>query len=174
MQNEEIQVGAAYTLQVGRNAVQVTVAAEAENGGWLVETHTGRTMTVRSAERFVARVDAPAAPEAADTPASEPEAEPTPETDDARDTGAQGVDTEATGRTMSLLDAAVHLLGRAEGAMQCKDLVDQAREQGLWAPKRGGKTPDRTLYAAILREITTKGDASRFRKVERGHFALNS
>jgi hypothetical protein len=58
--------------------------------------------------------------------------------------------------------------------MRCKDLVEQAREQGLWAPKRGGKTPDRTLYAAILREINTKGDASRFRKVERGHFTLNA
>jgi len=57
--------------------------------------------------------------------------------------------------------------------MQCKDMVERARESGLWAPKRGGKTPDRTLYAAILREINTKGDASRFRKTERGHFALN-
>ena len=58
--------------------------------------------------------------------------------------------------------------------MRCKDLVEQAGEQGLWAPKRGGKTPDRTLYSAILREINTKGDASRFRKATRGHFGLNA
>ena len=173
MQSQEIQVGAAYTLQVGRNAVPVTVTGEIEDGGWLVETHTGRTMTVRSAERFVARVGEPAAPEAADMPATEPEAEPTADGAESGDTSAQGADTEATGQTMGLLDAAVHLLGRADRPMQCKDLVEQAREQGLWAPKRGGKTPDRTLYAAILREITTKGDAARFRKVERGRFALN-
>lgn len=35
----------------------------------------------------------------------------------------------------------------------------------------GGKTPDRTLYAAIAREIVAKGAQSRFRKVERGKFA---
>mgnify|MGYP001769584687 CR=1 FL=1 len=75
---------------------------------------------------------------------------------------------------MSLLDAAVHLLGQAEGAMQCKDLVEQARAQGLWTPRRGGKTPDRTLYAAILRELTGKGEAARFRKAERGRFALRA
>jgi hypothetical protein len=75
---------------------------------------------------------------------------------------------------MSLLAAATHLLGRAEGPMQCKDLVEQARAQGLWAPRRGGKTPDRTLYAAILREITGKGDTARFRKAERGRFALRA
>lgn len=35
----------------------------------------------------------------------------------------------------------------------------------------GGKTPDRTLYAAIAREIAAKGAESRFRKFERGKFA---
>jgi hypothetical protein len=35
-----------------------------------------------------------------------------------------------------------------------------------------GKTPHSTLYAAILREITTKGAASRLIKADRGKFAL--
>ena len=61
-----------------------------------------------------------------------------------------GYERLLTGGSMSLLDAAAHLLGQADEAMRCKDLVDQARESGLWAPKRGGKTPARTLYAAIL------------------------
>jgi len=30
-----------------------------------------------------------------------------------------------------------------------------------------------TVYAAVLREIRDKGEASRFRKVERGKFALS-
>ncbi len=41
--------------------------------------------------------------------------------------------------------------------------------QGYWTSP-AGKTPHATLYAAILREITTKGKASRFAKAERGRF----
>ncbi len=171
MQNEDIHIGTAYTCKVGRNTIRVTVTEELPDGGWLVETHTGRTMTIRSAERFIEPADAP---EAAAPRADATEAEPTPDHGTERDTGEQDADTGETGGTMSLLDAAAHLLGQADEGMRCKDLVEQARELGLWAPKRGGKTPDRTLYAAILREINTKGDASRFRKVERGHFTLNA
>lgn len=35
-----------------------------------------------------------------------------------------------------------------------------------------GKTPHATLYGAILREITTKGDESRFVKSERAKLAV--
>ena len=56
--------------------------------------------------------------------------------------------------------------------MRCKHIVELAVDRGLWQPGTG-KTPANTLYAAILREIRTKGDESRFVKVERGKFALN-
>ena len=79
---------------------------------------------------------------------------------------------EDTHRQMSLMDAAVNILSQGTGdPMRCKDIVDLAVKRGLWAP-RTGKTPASTLYAAILREIVTKGDASRFVKTERGKFAL--
>ena len=79
---------------------------------------------------------------------------------------------EVTHRQMSLLDAAVAILSQGSGnPMGCKDLVAEAVNRGLWAP-RTGKTPASTLYAAILREIATKGDQSRFVKTERGRFAL--
>ncbi len=54
--------------------------------------------------------------------------------------------------------------------MGCKDVVEQAIEKGLWSP--GGKTPHATLYAAIIREIAKKGKDARFKKVDRGRFAL--
>jgi hypothetical protein len=43
--------------------------------------------------------------------------------------------------------------------------------KGYWTSP-GGKTPDATLYAAILREITAKGKDARFYKADRGKFAL--
>jgi hypothetical protein len=79
---------------------------------------------------------------------------------------------EDTHRQMSLVDAAVSILSQGSGEpMGCKDLVAEAVNQNLWTP-RTGKTPASTLYAAILREIATKGDKSRFIKTERGRFAL--
>jgi hypothetical protein len=39
----------------------------------------------------------------------------------------------------------------------------------LWTSP-GGKTPEATLYAAIIREIAAKGTAARFKKHERGVF----
>ncbi|XVJ61105.1 MAG: hypothetical protein HEQ23_11790 [Tepidisphaera sp.] len=45
--------------------------------------------------------------------------------------------------------------------------------KGLWTSP-GGKTPAATLYAAIVREITTKGKDARFRKADRGLFTANA
>ncbi len=92
---------------------------------------------------------------------------------DTGDRGAKGGQPVAEGgKAMSLMDAAVNILSQGTGdPMRCKDIVDLAVKRGLWAP-RTGKTPASTLYAAILREITAKGDASRFVKTERGKFAL--
>ena len=43
-------------------------------------------------------------------------------------------------------------------------------ERGLWQTK--GRTPQATLYSALLRRIRKDGANSRFRKVERGRFEL--
>jgi hypothetical protein len=43
-------------------------------------------------------------------------------------------------------------------------------EKGLWQTK--GRTPQATLYAALLRRIQKDGGNARFRKVERGRFEL--
>ena len=71
---------------------------------------------------------------------------------------------------MSALDAAAKLLGGARESMTCGELVEAMLAKGLW--KTDGKTPAATLYSAILREITTKAKESRFRKTDRGKFAL--
>ncbi|MCC7408389.1 MAG: winged helix-turn-helix domain-containing protein [Phycisphaeraceae bacterium] len=68
------------------------------------------------------------------------------------------------------LDAAAQVLKASGGPMRCKDIVQTMLDKGLW--KTGGKTPHATIYAAIHREIQTKGANARFRKVERGRFTL--
>lgn len=73
---------------------------------------------------------------------------------------------------VSVLDAAVLVLASApDGGLSAKAMIEQIVAQGLWSSP-AGKTPEATLYAAITREIGRKGKAARFRKVDRGRFAL--
>ena len=91
-----------------------------------------------------------------------------------RDTGEPGVSSGQPKR-LSALNAAVKVLEErdpADGALSCAQMIERMAAKGYWTPVRGGKTPANTLYAAILREINTKGKDSRFVKVERGRFAL--
>ncbi len=68
------------------------------------------------------------------------------------------------------LNIAAKLLAESAEPMTTKAMVDQMAAKGLWTSP-GGKTPAATLYAAIIREIGGKGDAARFRKMDRGLFA---
>ena len=74
-------------------------------------------------------------------------------------------------KRVSALDAAVQVLQQAGKPMTTPELVAAMKEQKLWVSPNG-KTPHATLHAAISTEIKKKGTASRFRKAERGHFAL--
>ena len=79
---------------------------------------------------------------------------------------------ESKPKRVSALDAAAQVLQDADKPMRAKDLIEALAARGLWTSPNG-KTPAATLYAAMLREIAAKGAQARFRKVERGQFALN-
>ena len=72
---------------------------------------------------------------------------------------------------LSALDAAAKVLAEAGEPLNAKQMIDAMAEKGYWKSP-GGKTPHATLYAAIIRECNTKGAEARFRKTERGKFAL--
>jgi len=74
-------------------------------------------------------------------------------------------------KKLSALDAAARVLGESNQAMSCQEMVEAMAAKGYWASP-GGKTPSATLYSAILRELKAKGTDARFRKTERGKFAL--
>jgi hypothetical protein len=75
------------------------------------------------------------------------------------------------GGKMSGLDAAAKVLAEAGKPMTCKVMVEAMLAQKLWST--GGKTPDATLYSAIIRDVAKRGAESRFKKVDRGQFAYN-
>jgi hypothetical protein len=63
------------------------------------------------------------------------------------------------------------VLAESGQAMSCTDLIAAMAAQGYWrSPK--GRTPAGTLYSALLRELQSKGEQSRFVKTQRGKFAL--
>jgi hypothetical protein len=75
-------------------------------------------------------------------------------------------------RPLSALDAAAIVLKDAGEPMACRAMVDQMKAKKLWTSD--APTPHATLYSAIIREIGKKKDASRFKKTDRGQFALNA
>jgi hypothetical protein len=72
-------------------------------------------------------------------------------------------------RRMSALDAAAQVLAASNAPMRAKEMVAAMESKGLWKSP-GGKTPEATLYAAIIREVAAKGPKARFKKHERGVF----
>ena len=76
-----------------------------------------------------------------------------------------------SGGKLSCLDAAAKVLGESKSPMTTKEMIEAMASKKYWTSP-GGKTPAATLYSAILRELG-KGKDSRFKKTERGKFALN-
>ena len=72
-------------------------------------------------------------------------------------------------KRVSALDAAAQVLAASEVPMRAKEMIAAMETKKLWTSP-GGKTPEVTLYAAIIREIAAKGTAARFKKHERGVF----
>ena len=72
-------------------------------------------------------------------------------------------------KKLSALDAAAKVLEEAGASLTCAEMIAAMAQKGYWASP-AGKTPEGTLYSAILRELNTKGDAARFHKTGRGQF----
>jgi hypothetical protein len=109
-----------------------------------------------------------AAEPAAVEPAPTPEPAPVKPQRTRKAPKAQG---DRKANNLSALDAAAKVLAETGQALTCQELIAAMAEKGYWTSP-AGKTPAATLYAAVTREISVKGKASRFRKVDRGQFAL--
>jgi len=76
-------------------------------------------------------------------------------------------ETVAT-KSPSSLDLAAEVLAQVDQPLNAKAITERVIAAG-W--QTDGKTPWATLYASMTREIAKKGNASRFRKMDRGLFA---
>ncbi len=72
-------------------------------------------------------------------------------------------------KKVSCIDAAAQVLAGSKVPMRATEMIAEMEKKGLWTSP-GGKTPEATLYAAIIREIAAKGTAARFKKQDRGVF----
>jgi len=73
----------------------------------------------------------------------------------------------------SAIDAAAQVLAESGGPMRVKEMIEAMAAKGLWKSP-AGKTPEATLYSAIVRDIAKRKKESRFRKTERGVFVANT
>ncbi len=176
MKTSEVRVGGVYTAKVSDKLLPVRIDAENRHGGWdATNLATGKKVRIKTARRLRGP-----APETDSTPDSATTSPTGPKGGKKRTAGAtKAKGTKATTRTKqgeakakrtSALDAAAQVLAEAGEPMSAGEIIAAAEQKGYWRSPTG-KTPDRTLYAAIAREIATKGKDSRFRKTERGKFA---
>jgi hypothetical protein len=76
----------------------------------------------------------------------------------------------AAPKRLSALDLAAKVLAESKQPLNAKVITERVLAAG-WATN--GRTPQATLYAAMIREIAAKKADSRFTKLERGMFTAN-
>ena len=136
----EFKVGDRAVTKVGRNEINVEILA-VEDKSYLVRNNAGKEF---HAVRLTALPDAKGVGNT-DTIAAAPE------------------------KKRSLLDAAVEVLRIAKQPMNTREIIEWAMKLELWQPT-GAKTPEQTLYGAIVRENKTKEHPRIIRSNIKGKF----
>jgi len=199
MKKNEVKLGCEYIVKVSGKLAHVRIDRENPHGGWdAMNLATKKSVRIKSAQRLRAEAgrkaaleahyrgqkDAAKAEKAAKVAAwrkeiAEKGAKPDPELDAAVKAAEESRKAKKAKaakpkgeRKPGILTLAADVLKDAKAPMDCKAIVEKVLAKGLWQTK--GKTPAATLYAAIIREIATKGKDARFRKTDRGLFELSA
>ncbi len=176
MKKDEVNVGGMYVAKVSDKLVTVRIDSTHSKGGWnATNTRTGKRIRIKSAQRL--RGEAKKTTKAETSKAAEATVANDEKAEAASKAATKKAKPKKVGgkqkpKRVSALDAAAQVLAQAKKPMRAQELIAAMAEQGLWSSP-AGKTPHATLYAAMLREIGAKGDAARFKKVDRGLFAFN-
>ena len=143
----EFKVGDRAVAKVGRNEINVEILA-VEEKSYLVRNNAGKEF---HAVRLTALPDVDEGVDNIYTLTAEPEKI----TKDDTPNPAPECATQKPEKKRSLLDAAVEVLRLAKMPMNTREIIEAAIELKLWLPT-GAKTPEQTLYGAIVRENKTK------------------
>jgi hypothetical protein len=169
MKKSTIKTGEVYQVKVSGKLTDVRIIGGNPHGGWDgVNIATNKTVRIKSGARLGKSVSQKAKQALKDAPKTATTAQGATEIQEP----SKNADSthERTERKRGGLNAAAKVLQEAGEPLNCQEMVKRMLEKGYW--KTGGKTPTSTINAAIAREIKAKGQASRFRKVERGKFEL--
>jgi hypothetical protein len=175
MKQQDVKVGGVYAAKITDKVVPVRIDAENANGGWDgTNLTTNKKVRIKSARKLRGPATDPESAKDATTATTTP-ARAKKKT---RTTGKAKSATAATGakrgadepERMTLMDAAVQVCREAGEPLRVKQMMRGIWDQKLWSGD--GMTPSATLSAAILRDLR-KGKDARFKKVDRGLFALN-
>jgi hypothetical protein len=189
MKKAEVKIGGKYYANVTGKRVEIQIDAEKSTGGWAATNlATGKKIHIKSAQRLQGEVGARRGRAKATTAANATVVDIEPATIETtgsetsttvavlkKQPKAKAVATEPTDageRKLSCVAAALKVLGESSEPMNAQAMIKAMEAKGYWTSP-GGKTPQATLYSAILREVA-KGDASRFVKTERGRFVAAS
>jgi len=195
MKKNDVKTGKFYTAKVSNRMATIRIDAESPHGGWeATNITTGKKVRIKSAQRLRRETRGPGEraktkaktgeelkavhkadqenARLADERAASGDGQTASERAMAESAGdaAKVKKAKAAGKKTSGLDAAAQVLAEAGEPLNTKTMVERMLAQGLW--QTNGKTPSATIYAAITREIATKGGDARFRKVGRGQFEL--
>lgn len=193
MKKNEVKIGQCYMAKVTNNEVPVRIDAENPRGGWDAKNvATGRKARIETAQRLrrkcteadlaglgrpvpkrrkKAATGANTSPTAATVAKSAKKATKEAKIKKAATRAKQGAKLAkaAKPKRISGLTAAFMVLVDADAELGAGAIVEKAAEKGWW--KSDAATPAATIYAAMIREIATKGDKSRFeRGAKRGTF----
>jgi HB1, ASXL, restriction endonuclease HTH domain len=168
MKKADVKVGGEYYANVTNKKVVVRIDSTNSAGGWnATNLTTNKKVQIKTAARLQGKARATTSASAAgETRARKRVAKKTNVGD------AANVAATAGDKKLSCIDAALKVLGESEETMNAQEMIAAMTDAGYWTSP-GGKTPHATLYSAILRELS-KGDDSRFVKVERGRFAARA
>ncbi len=184
MKKNEVAVGSTYTAKIGTGVVPVRIVSEKWSGdkhvGWNgLNTLTNRPVRIKSPAKLRSAVGATShneqlqddkpPKETADKKSGEKGTKENP-AKPAKKAAEPKPPKVAREKKVGGLDAAAKVLEDAGKPLGCKEIMAEVFSRKLWATN--GKTPEATVYAAIIREIASKGSESRFKKTARGQFEL--
>jgi len=176
MPQEEIRLGQCWMVRLSKRDLCVRLESRSPDGGWIARVMShGRKVKIKSATQLlqhcdkvriytVAEATTPNRRSRAVPPSVEPRMrKPKPKVN-------KVVAEPAPIIPLSLLDAAAVVLRKSKTALSTREIIALVVERKLWEPR--GTTPWGTLSAALNRDIQANGAQSRFRKKERGKYAL--